>query len=67
MCAVVDLRNPTHVEVRVHLRRRQARVSQKLLDAAEIAAALEQVRREAVAQSMGPDDRTRARLAAGRP
>ena len=57
MRALVNLRDPPDVEVGVHLRRGEARVSEHVLDAPKVASALEQMSREAVAQPMGTDHR----------
>src|SRR5690349_20772338 len=50
MRAVVDLAQPAGVDVAVYLGRRERAVAEQLLDRAQVGAALEQVRREGVAQ-----------------
>ena len=50
--AVVDTAEALRVDVAVDLRRREGRVAEQLLDHAQVGAALEQVRRERVAQPM---------------
>src|SRR5262249_56463866 len=52
MSAVVHPAQPLAVDVAVRLRRRQRAVSEQLLDRPQIGTALEQMRRERVAQSM---------------
>src|SRR3990167_7997793 len=54
---VIDLLQPLGRDVRVDLRRREARVAQQLLDAAQIGPAVKQMRREAVAQAVRADGR----------
>ena len=49
---VVDLAQALGVDVAVHLGRRERRVAQQLLDRPQVGAALEQVRRERVAQAV---------------
>src|SRR2546430_5546835 len=46
--AVVDLAQPPRIDVAVDLRRREGRMPKKLLDRAQVGAALEQMRRERV-------------------
>ena len=60
--AEVDLASPAIRDVRVALGRAEVGVAEHLLDAAEVGAALEEVRRERVAQQVGVDAR---RLEAG--
>src|SRR5262245_56970001 len=50
MCVEVDVLEAFGAQVRVELRRRDVRVAQHLLQRAQIAAARQQVRREAVAE-----------------
>ena len=50
--AVVDAAQALRVHVAVDLRRRERRVAEELLDHAQVGAALEQVRREGVAQAV---------------
>src|SRR5262245_5525222 len=52
MRRVVDLRQPVEVQVRVNLRRRKVGVTEQLLHGAQIAALLEQMRRERMPQPM---------------
>ena len=52
MGAVVDAAQALAVDVAVDLRRRERRVAEQLLDRAQVGAALEQVRREGVAQAV---------------
>ena len=52
MRTVVDAAQPFAVDVAVDLRRRQGAVPEQLLDRAQVGAALQQMRRERVAQSM---------------
>src|SRR5439155_10417662 len=52
MRAVVDTAQPLAVDVAVHLGRRQRRMTEQLLDRAQVGAALEQVRRERVPKPM---------------
>src|SRR5690348_12869278 len=52
MRVVVDTAQPLRIDVRVHLRRRQRAVPEQLLDRAQVGAALEQVRREGVTQTV---------------
>ena len=56
MGAVVDLPQSLGVDVAVHLRRRERGVAEQLLDRAQVGAALEQVRRERVAQAVRVGD-----------
>src|SRR3954469_13331261 len=51
MRAVVDLAQALRIHVAVHLRRRERAVAEQFLDRAEVGAALEQVRREGVAEA----------------
>ena len=61
--AEVDLASPAVRDVRVALGRAEIGVAEHLLDAPEVGAALEQVRRERVAKEVGVDPRrARARL-----
>src|SRR5690242_8511338 len=53
MRAVVDLPQAASVDVAVHLRRRERAVAEQLLDRPQVGAALEQMRRERVAQAVG--------------
>jgi hypothetical protein len=50
MRAIVDAPEAAAVDVRVDLRRRERAVAEELLDHAQVGAALEQVRREGVAE-----------------
>ena len=50
MCVTVDVEQPRRVDRRVDLRRRQARVAEQFLKRAEVGAAREEMRREAVPQ-----------------
>src|SRR6478609_2657702 len=52
MRMVVDAPQPLRVDVAVHLGRREGAVAEELLDRAQIGAALEQMRRERMAQAM---------------
>src|SRR5437867_2902388 len=52
MRMVVDAPQPLCIDVAVHLRRRERAVAEQLLDRAQVGAALEQVRRERVAEAM---------------
>src|SRR5579885_152022 len=67
---VVDLAKALRVDVAIHLRRRQRRVAEQLLDRAQVGAALEQMRRERVPQAVGtahePSQRRRVETAAVR-
>src|SRR4051812_3403448 len=56
MRGVVDLPQPLRVDVRVHLRRRERRMAEQLLNRAQVGAAFEQVRRERVAQAVRMGD-----------
>src|SRR5262245_47808258 len=47
---IVGLHEPAQIDVRVALRRRQARVAEHLLDGAQVGAAAEEVRGEGVAE-----------------
>ena len=62
--AVVDAAQPAGVHVAVDLRRRERGVSEQLLDRAQVGTALEQVRREGVAEAvrMRQDSADRARV-----
>src|SRR5690348_16591868 len=71
MGTVIDASQPAPVDVAVDLCRREGAVAEELLDDAEVGAALEQVRREGVAQAVrvGDEAAERARVeptAAGR-
>ena len=55
MRRVVNLRQILKVEMGVNLRRRNARVTEHLLHRAQVAARLQHVRRERVAQGMRMD------------
>ena len=57
----VDLQQLRGVDVRVALRRAQARVPEQLLDRAQVGAALQQVRRERMAQRVRADAPSAAR------
>ena len=52
MRTVVDLAQALRIDVAVHLRRRERAVAEQLLDRAQVGAALEQVRREGVAEAV---------------
>ena len=52
MRVVVHLAEPLCVDVAVHLRRRQGRMAEELLDRAQVGAALEQMGCERVAEAM---------------
>ena len=54
MGAKVELTPTPVADVRVELRRREVRVAEHLLDAAQVGAALEQVRRVCVPQRVRP-------------
>jgi hypothetical protein len=50
---VIDAPQPTRVDVAVDLGRREGRMSEKLLDRAEVRASLEEVGRVRVPEAMG--------------
>src|SRR3989442_1718516 len=60
MRLIIDLLHSIGCQMRIHLRRAEALVAQKLLHAAKVSAVVEQVRREAVTQRMGADARIEA-------
>src|ERR1043166_7761848 len=64
MRLVVDAPEAGSVDVAVHLRRRERAVSEQLLDRPQVGAALEEVRRECVAQPVrvGQEASERARV-----
>ena len=53
---VVDAAQPAGVDVAVHLRRRERRVAEELLDRPEVGAALEEMRRERVPETVRVGD-----------
>ena len=53
MRLVVNCGQLIQIQVRVPLRRRQARMTQHLLDDPQVSAAVKQMRRKGMAQSMG--------------
>src|SRR6185369_9324191 len=55
MRLVVDLDQLLHRNVCVNLRRRETRVAQQLLDVAQVCAAVEQVRRKRMSESVWTD------------
>ena len=64
MAFAVDLEQLRRVDVRVALRRAEARVAEQLLNRAQVRAALQQVRRERVAQRVRADAQPRVLHAA---
>src|SRR5437899_2348100 len=60
MTLPVDLEQLRGIDVRIALRRAQARVAEQLLNRPQVGAALQEMRRERVAQGVGADAQARA-------